>query len=105
MVLLRFACISFAHQNKKFIVEKEKNIMKPLPLTTTETQYRGLAKNLLTKQYDELFNTNVSELLCNNRTVEAAEIRNNYSNNGIIYDVIDIIVQSRTVETYATDWK
>lgn len=71
----------------------------------TETQYRGLAKNLLTNQYDALFNTYISERLCSARTVEAAEIKNKYGEKGTIYDVTDIIIQSRTVEMYAADWK
>lgn len=71
----------------------------------TETQYRGLSKNLITHEYDELFSTYYSERLCHGRTVEAAEIKNKYSEAGIVYDTKDIIIQSRTVESYATEWK
>ena len=76
-----------------------------LAKVNTEIQYRGLVRNLLTNEYDVLFHTVFSEILCYNRTLEKANLGNKFSKKGMIYDVKEIVIQSRVVESYATEWQ
>lgn len=80
--------------------EQHPNIVTPdFILSETNLEYRGLCKNLESGDYDALFATPVSELLCKNRTKAKARL---YPEK---YDVDDIILQTRTVKTYKSEWQ
>jgi len=63
------------------------------------TEYRGLCKNYESDDYDALFITSCSEVLCKSRTREKA------LSCPKRYDATDIILQKRTVKTYKSEWE
>lgn len=69
------------------------------------TQYRGICRNNVTGEDDELFQTSISELLCRNRTVEKANMLNELKSNSFQYNIETISIQMRIVESYASQWK
>lgn len=71
----------------------------------TETEFRGLCKNLITGSYDVLFQTFMSEKLCIDRTVEKAEKLNMHGEKDRCYDKGDVVIQSRIVETHVSEWR
>ncbi len=64
--------------------------------TQSITEYQCLVRNISTpeKTYDELFRTEVSELLAKNRAIEKANTINAQTPN--TYDPDDYIVRART---------
>lgn len=69
-----------------------------------KTEYRGLVKNVTTNEYEEMFRTEISELLCRNRTAEKvlALMAKTESES---YDVTDVVVEKRTVTSYVSKWE
>lgn len=61
-------------------------------------EYGGFVMNNETSNYDLLFTTFISELLCRNRALERAK-QENETNQGR-YDLNDILIKTRKVVTY-----
>lgn len=71
---------------------------------SSEVQYRGICTNAVTGEEDVLFQTSVSELLCRNRTVEKANMRNALKSSSFQYDTKNIRIQMRIVVSYVSEW-
>ena len=71
----------------------------------TETEFRGLCRNKMTGEYEVLFHTFISDVLCRNRTIEKAKLNNEMDCKRFQYDLEDILIQYRDVTTYASGWK
>jgi hypothetical protein len=77
------------------------------PVTQTVTEYGGFAKNS-EGEYQLLFATEMSELLCRQRTTEEAEHINRVAHElgrPIKFDPRDIVIKSREKETILHPWQ
>ena len=69
----------------------------------TTTQFAGFVKNKKTGEYDQLFLTEISELLAKNRTIEHAKEYNEYIEDE--YDIADVIIKQRVITLSYGDWE
>lgn len=92
------------YDNASICIEWGLNIDNEAKYYKTETEFRGLCKNLITGTYDVLFQTFISERLCSDKTIEKAEQLNIFNSKYYCYDKSDMKIQKREVETYVTEW-
>lgn len=83
---------------------KKQNSMHENENASMKTEYRGLVKNVITNEYEEMYRTEISDFLCKNRTIEKAlalivctEIAS--------YDVTDVVIEKRNVTSQASEWE
>lgn len=73
-------------------------------MAVEEIEYRGICKNKVTNEYEQLFVTSISELLCKNRTIEKANESNRWNSDKYQYDIDTVMVQKRSTIKYTSKW-
>jgi len=94
-----YACGLWLCDSIRAAIIQESNDMDIPVMIASNIEYRGLCKNRKSGEYDALFVTEFSELLCQNRTKSKANLHPEQ------YDADDIVIQTRTVKSYASEWR